>query len=148
LARVDPDNGPVYEANRLAFLERLNDKLKAWQAASAALHGVPLVAYHNSWAYFARRFRLDIIGFVEPKPGVPPSPFHLSSLVGVMQARGARIIIRQPHEPERDVAFLARRTGSKVVVLAASVGATPHARDYLSLFDDNVAALVAAAAKR
>ena len=124
---------------------RLNGKLKEWEAAAAALHGVPLVAYHNSWAYFARRFRLDFVGFVEPKPGVPPSPFHLASLISLMQARKARIIVRQPHEPERDVAFLAKRTGSKVVVLAASVGALPGAHDYLSLFDANVAALIAAA---
>jgi ABC-type Zn uptake system ZnuABC Zn-binding protein ZnuA len=68
MARVDPDNGPAYEANRLAFLTRLNGKLKEWETKAAALHGVPLVAYHNSWAYFARRFRLDFVGFVEPSP--------------------------------------------------------------------------------
>jgi ABC-type Zn uptake system ZnuABC Zn-binding protein ZnuA len=147
LARIDPANGPLYEANRIAFLARLNDKLKVWEAAAAALHGVPLVAYHNSWAYFARRFRLDFVGFVEPKPGVPPSPFHVASLISLMQARKARIIVRQPHEPERDVAFLAKRTGSKVVVLGSSVGALPGAHDYLSLFDVNLTALIAAAAK-
>ena len=148
LARVDPDNGPVYEANRLAFLARLNGKFKEWETKLSALHGVPLVAYHNSWAYFARRFRLDFVGFVEPKPGVPPSPFHVASLISLMQTRQARIIVRQAHEPERDVAFLARRTNSAVVVLAASVGALPDARDYISLFDANVAALTAAAATR
>ncbi len=106
---------------------------------------MPLVAYHNSWAYFARRFRLDFIGFVEPKPGVPPSPSHLASLIATMHARGVRIIVRQPHEPERNVAFLAQRTGGVVAVLAASVGALPGADDYVSLFDANVAALLAAA---
>jgi ABC-type Zn uptake system ZnuABC Zn-binding protein ZnuA len=146
LARVDPANGPFYEANRRAFVEHLRNKIVAWEAVTAALEGVPFVAYHNSWAYFARRFRLDIVGFVEPKPGVSPSPFHIASLISLMQARKARIIIRQPHEPERDVAFLAKRTNSKIVVLAASVGATPHARDYLSLFDDNITTLIAAAA--
>jgi ABC-type Zn uptake system ZnuABC Zn-binding protein ZnuA len=145
LARVDPGNGPVYEANRLKFLDRLNGKLKDWEAALAPLQGVPLVAYHNSFAYFARRFRLDFIGFVEPRPGVPPSPSHLASLISLMQARKARIIVRQPHEPERNVVFLAKRTGSTVAVLATSVGALPAARDYLSLFDTNIAALAAAA---
>ena len=145
LMRVDPENAPLYEANRIAFLKRLDGKLKAWEAKTAPLNGVPLVAYHNSWAYFARRFRLDIVGFVEPKPGVPPSPFHIASLISLMQARKAHIIVRQPHEPERDVAFLAKRTGSKVVVLASSVGALPGTHDYLSLFDVNIAALIAAA---
>jgi ABC-type Zn uptake system ZnuABC Zn-binding protein ZnuA len=145
LGRIDPDNGPRYEANRAAFLARLAGKLAEWETKLAALRGVPLVAYHNSWAYLARRFRLDVVGFVEPRPGVPPSPAHLAALIATMQARQARIIVRQPHEPEKDVTFLARRTGSAVVVLAASVGALPGTDDYIALFDRNVAALLSAA---
>jgi len=145
LARIDPANADAYAANRLAFLSRLDARLRDWDEQLAVLRGVPLVAYHNSWPYFARRFRLEFIGTVEPKPGVPPSPTHLASLISVMNARGARIIVRQPHEPERDAAFVAQRTGGVVAVLAASVGAQPGADDYVSLFDVNVAALRAAA---
>jgi ABC-type Zn uptake system ZnuABC Zn-binding protein ZnuA len=145
LAGIDPAHAEAYAANRLAFLSRLEGKLKEWDERIAALRGVPLVAYHNSWPYFARRFRLEFIGTVEPKPGAPPSPAHLASLISTMNARGARIIVRQPHEPERDAAFVAQRTGGVVAVLAASVGALPGADDYLSLFDVNVAALRAAA---
>jgi ABC-type Zn uptake system ZnuABC Zn-binding protein ZnuA len=148
LARVDPTNVHSYEANRLAFLARLEARLKQWEAKLAPLNGVPLVAYHSSFAYFARRFRLDFVGFVEPKPGVPPSPSHIASLIGTMRARGARIIVRQPHEPEKNVTFLAQRTGAAVVVLAASVGALPGADDYMSLFDTNVATLLSALAAR
>jgi zinc/manganese transport system substrate-binding protein/zinc transport system substrate-binding protein len=148
LGRIDPDNAPLYEANRQAFLTRLGARLAEWETALAPLRGVPLVAYHNSWPYFARRFRLDFVGFVEPKPGVPPSPSHLAALIGTMQARQARIIVRQPHEPEKEVAFLAKRTGSAIVVLAASVGALPQAPDYISMFDRNVAALLSATAMR
>ena len=145
LASIDPAHAEAYAANRLAFLSRLDGKLKNWDERLAALRGIPLVAYHNSWPYFARRFRLEFIGTVEPKPGVPPSPAHLASLIGVMNARGARIIVRQPHEPEKDAAFVVQRTGGMVAVLAASVGALPGADDYLSLFDVNVTALRAAA---
>ena len=145
LASIDPANADAYAANRIAFLSRLDGKLKNWHERLAALRGIPLVAYHNSWPYFARRFRLEFIGTVEPKPGVSPSPAHLASLIGTMNARGARIIVRQPHEPEKDAAFVVQRTGGMVAVLAASVGALPGADDYLSLFDVNVAALRAAA---
>jgi len=148
LVGIDPESTAIYEANRAAFLARLEPKLKEWEDRLAALRGVPLVAYHNSWPYFARRFRLEFIGTVEPKPGVPPSPAHLASLIGTMNARAARIIVRQPHEPEKDVAFVAKRTGSVVAVLASSVAALPGAIDYLSLFDSNVAALRAAAGVR
>jgi ABC-type Zn uptake system ZnuABC Zn-binding protein ZnuA len=148
LVGIDRENSAIYEANRLAFLSRLEPKIKEWEDRLAALRGVPLVAYHNSWPYFARRFRLEFIGTVEPKPGVPPSPSHLVSLIGTMNARRARIIVRQPHEPEKDVGFVAKRTGSVVAVLASSVGALPGTDDYFSLFDMNVAALRAAAGVR
>ncbi len=87
---------------------------------------MPIVAYHNSWPYFARRFRLDFVGFIETKPGVPPSPSHLAGIVQTMRARGVRIVVREPHEPERDVAFVANKAGASVVTLAASVGALPR----------------------
>ena len=145
LVGIDPEHAAIYEANRLVFLSRLEPKIKEWEDRLAPLRGVPLVAYHNSWPYFARRFRLEFIGTVEPKPGVPPSPSHLVSLIGTMNARGARIIVRQPHEPEKDLGFVAKRTGSAVAVLASSVGALPSAVDYSSLFDVDVAALRAAA---
>ena len=106
---------------------------------------MPIVAYHNSWPYFARRFRLDFVAFIETKPGVPPTPSHLAGIVQTMHARGVRIVVREPHEPERDVAFVASKAGASIVTLAASVGALPQAGDYISLFDADVDALRSAA---
>jgi ABC-type Zn uptake system ZnuABC Zn-binding protein ZnuA len=148
LARVDPSNGVKYEGNRLAFLAREQAKLAEWEAIMAPLKGMPIVAYHNSWPYFARRFRLDFVGFIEMKPGVPPSPSHLAAIVQTMRARGVRIVVREPHEPDRDVVFVASKAGASVVTLAASIGALPHTEDYISLFDANVEALKSAAAIR
>jgi len=148
LARIDPANTASYEANRLTFLARLRAKLEEWQARLAPLKAMPIVAYHNSWPYFARRFRLDFVGFIEIKPGVPPSPSHLAGIVQTTRSRGVRIVVREPHEPERDVAFVASKAGASVVTLAASVGALPQAGDYIALFDSNIAALTAAAGVR
>jgi ABC-type Zn uptake system ZnuABC Zn-binding protein ZnuA len=148
LARIDPANAASYEANRTAFLARLRVKLAEWEAMLAPLKGMPIVAYHNSWPYFARRFRLDFVAFIETKPGVPPSPSHLASIVKTMRARGIRIVVREPQEPERDVAFVASKAGASIVTLAASVGALPQTGDYIALFDRNVEALKSAAATR
>jgi len=145
LSRIDPESAGTYEANRAAFLVRLNEKRAAWEAKLAPLRGTPLVAYHNSWPYFARRFRLDFIGFIEVKPGVPPSPSHLAGIVRLMKERGAKLVVREPHEPQRDVAFVAGKAGAKIATLAGSVGALPQATDYIALFDANVDALTAAA---
>jgi len=148
LARIDPAHAASYEANRLAFLARLQAKLAEWEAKLAPLKAMPIVAYHNSWPYFARRFRLDFVGFIEIKPGVPPSPLHVVGIIQIMRVRGVRIVVREPHEPERDVAFVANKAGASIVTLAASVGALPHTDDYISLFDANVEALQSAAAIR
>jgi zinc/manganese transport system substrate-binding protein/zinc transport system substrate-binding protein len=148
LARIDPAGAPVYEANRAAFVAKLASKLADWQARLAPLKAFPLVAYHNSWPYFARRFRLDFAAFIETKPGVPPSPSHLAGIIAMMRARGVRLVVREPHEPERDVAFVAAKANAAVVTLAASVGALPNASDYISLFDANVDALTKAAAAK
>jgi zinc/manganese transport system substrate-binding protein/zinc transport system substrate-binding protein len=148
LARIDPANAATYESNRQAFLARLKAKLSDWETKLNALKTVPIVAYHNSWPYFARRFRLDFVGFIETKPGVPPSPSHLAGIVREMQVRGVRIVIREPHEPDRDVTFVANKAGAQVVTLAASVGALPWIDDYISLFDVNIEALTSAVAKR
>ncbi len=148
LVRIDPEDAAGYEARRAAFLDRLRAKLREWEAALAPLRAMPIVAYHNSWPYFARRFRLDLLDFIEIKPGVPPSPAHLAGIIQAMRARDVRIVVREPHEPERDVAFVANRAGASIVTLAASVGALPQAGDYIALFDADVAALKAAAAPK
>ena len=139
LARLDPANAGRYEANRLAFLARLDAKMREWTAALD--HLSPLIAYHDTWPYFARRFRLRFLGVIETRPGVAPSPAHLAELVRLGAREHVGAIVREPHEPKRDADFLASRTGARVVVLASGVGAVPEARDYLSLIDYNVRAL-------
>jgi ABC-type Zn uptake system ZnuABC Zn-binding protein ZnuA len=143
LARLDPPGAKQYERRRIAFLDRLEAKRREWQKVLAPYQGRALIAYHNNWAYLARRFRLDLAGFIEIKPGVPPSAAHLAALQRSMREKDIAVIVRQPHEPARNTGFLADRSGASVIVLAASVGAVPEARDYIGLFDFNVKALAA-----
>src|SRR4051794_32377760 len=135
LIRIDPAHANDYEANRTAFVQRLSRKQVEWEARLQSFKGTPIVAYHNSWPYFARRFGFDIIGFVEIKPGVPPTPSHLAALIREMHARSVHVIVREPQEPERDVSFLAKRAGASIATLATSVGGLPGADDYFSMFD-------------
>lgn len=144
LARNDPASADYYDGQRRAFLKGLAAKIAEWERKLALVQGQPLIAYHNSWAYFARRFRLNFAGYVEPRPGIPPTPAHLARLIALIQSQGVKIIVRQPHEPARNADFLAGKTGAKVALLVASVAAVPQAKDYLSLIDYNVDALLAA----
>jgi ABC-type Zn uptake system ZnuABC Zn-binding protein ZnuA len=147
LMRLDPAHARRYEANRLAFLQSLEAKKPEWAARLAPAQGRALIAYHDTWPYFARRFRLRFIGAIETRPGVAASPSHLAQLAAAGRKEKVAAIVREPHEPARDADFLASRTGAQVAVLASGVGAVPGARDYLSLIDHNVRALAEAVAK-
>jgi ABC-type Zn uptake system ZnuABC Zn-binding protein ZnuA len=144
LMRLDPANSRYYEARRIAFLDKLAARQREWEKELAPVQGKPVLAYHNSWAYLARRFRLNIAGTIEVKAGVAPSPAHLGALLRTMRDKQIKVIVKQPFEPDKYPAFLAEKAGGKVVVLAASVGTIPEAADYFALFDYNVKALSAA----
>ncbi len=128
--KLDPANSNRYDANRRAFLNQLDAKLAHWSRTLAK--APPLIAYHDTWPYFARRFRLRFVGVIEARPGVPPSPAHLASLVDKARAAKVGFVVREPYEPQRDADFIASRSGAKVVTLSST------GPDYLSLIDYNV----------
>ncbi|MFN0299466.1 MAG: metal ABC transporter substrate-binding protein [Burkholderiales bacterium] len=145
LVRIDPTHADAYLARRRKFVEDIERRLPEWEAKLANVRGKPLVAYHNTWAYFARRFRLKFIGYIELREGIPPSAAHLAQLATLMRDQQVRIVVRQPHESAKDADFIAQRAGARVAVLAASINAIPAASNYLAMIDYNIAALVAAA---
>jgi len=146
LIRAAPAQRERVVANRGRFLADLDARRQRWLKTLAPYAGAKLIAYHNSWPYFARRFRLDVIDFVEPKPGVAPSPVHLAQLVAAGRKAQVRAIVHEPYEPEEASRLVARKLDVPLVVLAISVGSVPGTNDYLELFEHNVAALANALA--
>jgi ABC-type Zn uptake system ZnuABC Zn-binding protein ZnuA len=143
-SEVDPDNKRYYEQNRRAFLSRLEQKIGEWTSRLAPLKGEPLIAFHDDWDYFARRFNLDIVDFITERDGAPPKLGRIGQLTTLMKEKNIRFILAEANQPERHSNMLAQRTGAKVVQLAGSVGMLPNTDDYIALFDANVNALVAA----
>jgi ABC-type Zn uptake system ZnuABC Zn-binding protein ZnuA len=146
--RLDPGNKSYYENNRQAFLDRLNAKLSEWTARLLPLREKPLLAFHDDWAYFANRFRLNIVDFIASRDRAPPKRAKLRQLAKLIKERGIRLIIAEANQPERHANRLARQTGAKVVLLAGTVGELPNADDYIAMFEANVNALVAANEKK
>jgi ABC-type Zn uptake system ZnuABC Zn-binding protein ZnuA len=144
LARLLPGERERIAANRDRFMAELDRRIARWTALLAPVAGAKLIAYHNSWPYLARRFRLDVIDFIEPKPGVAPSPAHLARLIAKGKTSGVRAVVHEPYEPEDASRFVAQKLGVPFVLLATSVGSVPEATDYLGLFDHNVAMLARA----
>jgi len=144
LERVDPSNKAVYEANLQAFFIRIDAKLHEWQTKMAAFKGAKIIAYHNEWVYFETRFGLKIVDFMEPKPGIPPSPSQLVKVINEIKANSIKVIISSPYFTTSSSVVVAKQTGVKVLTLATSVGAFDAIKNYFDLFDYNINQLTAA----
>lgn len=132
LSRVDPRNAGLYNDRRRQFLARLEERMAGWRSRMAPLRGVPIVSYHESWEYFAGRFGLEIVGTLEPKPGIPPSPSHLAGLMDRMQARGVDLILKEPYYEDKNPQLVARETGA---TLAELPNQPQPGQDYLEFMD-------------
>lgn len=138
LTSLDPGGGEIYRANLQRFLDRLAQKEKEWESRMAPYTGTEIVTYHNSWPNFARRFRLKVAGYIEPKPGVPPGPAHVASLVTMMKERRIPLILMEPYFDSKLPSRIAQKSGATLVVFTPSVGGEPQAKDYFSLFDHDI----------
>jgi zinc/manganese transport system substrate-binding protein len=142
-SELDAPNARAYAANAAAFESRLADAERAWQAQRALIKDKPVVAYHTSWKYLAEYTGMNIVGFMEPKPGVPPSPSHLAGLILQIKRTGARVIIMEPWYNRRDADFVADKTGATVLLLPPSVGGLGRGKpaDYVDLLRHNIGAI-------
>jgi ABC-type Zn uptake system ZnuABC Zn-binding protein ZnuA len=144
MSAVAPQLANRFASLRTDFLARLEARLASWQEVLAPHRGTKLIAYHNTWPYFARRFRLDVLDVIESKEGVAPSPARIAKLAGVIRAQNVRAILHEPFAPDDSAQLLARRTGASVLKLAPSVGSLPEVREYVAIFEYNVTALARA----
>lgn len=145
--RLDAADCAAYKSHLAAFQDRLDAKTKEWAAQLAPFNGASIVTYHTTWRYFALRFGLRSEIFLEPKPGIPPSPPHLAEVIGKMKAQGIKIILLEPYQSRKVAEAVAGHTGATVVDVAQFPGARPGTEgDYLALMDANVKAVAAALA--
>ena len=143
-AAVDPAHAASYEANGKKFEAAINAKLQEWGTAMLPFKGQSVVAYHDSWPYFAHRFGMNIDVFLEPKPGIPPSPSHLAEVIGQIKAQKIKAIIVEPFHDRKIAERVASATGAKVVDFAQYPGALPNSDSYIKLMDVLIARLSAA----
>ena len=144
--QLDPKNAAAYDANTRAFEAKLNAAERGWANDLATIRGKPVVAWHTSWRYFANYSGMNIVAFMEPKPGVPPSPSHLYTVIQTVKRTGAKAVIMEPFYDRKVADLVAKQTGIKVLILPPSVGGIRSApvNDYVSLMQYDMAQLAAA----
>jgi zinc/manganese transport system substrate-binding protein len=144
LAEMDGANAAYYKQREQDFESRLTAAIQRWKAQLAPYKGLKVVSYHRSWTNFADAFGLDVIGYVEPKPGIPPTPQHTLDVINAMKGQNVKIIMVEPYFDLKTPNSIASNTGGKVLVMPPSVGGVPQAADYFKLFDYDLGLLLGA----
>jgi ABC-type Zn uptake system ZnuABC Zn-binding protein ZnuA len=144
LSQLAPAERAFFDQRYRDFDARLAAAEKRWDQTMATYKGTKIVTYHRSWPNFMERFGLVVIGYVEPKPGIPPSPSHSLELIASMKAQGVKLIVVEPYFDLKTPRAVATQVGGTVLELSPSVGGTKEAGDYIRLFDHNVGRLAAA----
>lgn len=135
-AQLEPKSADYFKANLKKFDDKLQAKLPEWQKLLAPFKGKRIVTYHNSWPYFAKRFELNMDLFLEPKPGLPPTPVHLAEVIAKMKAENIRLIVVEPHLNRKTAEAVAGHTDAKLLDFAPYPGAAKGAGDtYLDWMD-------------
>lgn len=146
LVMLDSANAAHYRERFADFSARWQAALDGWTRQIATVEGMQIVVHHRSWVYLANWARLDEVGALEPKPGLPPSAASLAQLLDVVERANVRLIIRSAYKDEQASAWLSERTGIPHVVLPHTVGSVPGTDDLFAMFDFIVATLVEAGA--
>lgn len=136
LSLLDPTHANHYEKNLAIFETKLSDKEKEWdKIANERLKGIKVVTYHNSWPNFAKRFGIQVAGFVEPKPGIPPSPAHVRLLIQQIKTEKISLILIEPYCDAKLPKKIAQETDAKLLIFPPSVEGTKNIKTYFDLFD-------------
>jgi zinc/manganese transport system substrate-binding protein len=144
LTKMSPGDGPYFASRFADFDGRLKEAEKRWDVAMGPYKGTKIVTYHRSWPNFCEKFGLEVIGYVEPRPGIPPSPSHTLELIQEMKRQQVNVLLVEPYFDLKTPQSIGRETGAKVLVLLPSVGGEKEVTTYIGLFDYDVKLLVSA----
>src|SRR5229473_908433 len=144
LSEMRPNDAAYFDQRYESFRQRLEDADKKWLEAMKPLRGLKVVTYHRSWPNFAKHFGIEVGGYVEPRPGIPPSPAHTVELIQLMKREKVKLILVEPYFDLKTPNAIARETGGQVIVLLPSVGGEKEVTDYFKLFDYDIALLTKA----
>ncbi len=135
LGELDPANAAQYTQNQQAFQSQLKNKIDAWSKQLASIRGRKIITHHKSFSYFVHWAGLQVAGYVEPKPGIPPSPGHLLSLIDLIKRESIPLIITENYYDPKASKQVSEKTGAKLLILPTSVGGEPNIKTYEELFE-------------
>jgi zinc/manganese transport system substrate-binding protein len=148
LSAVDPEHTKAYQTNANTFGQALDKKIAVWDKRMAPYRGTEVLSYHDTFNYFYLRYGLINAGTLENKPGIPPSPRHLSSLIQTAKFKKIPVLFHEAFHDKKPSGLVADRSGAKLLILPVSVGAMPKVKSYTDLIDMVVDQFVTAMTSR
>ena len=147
LIEIQPLESGYFENNYNEYIVKLDENIKKWKEMLKPYQGTKIVTYHDGWPYFTKEFELVVAGFIEPKPGISPSPAHVLSLEKKIKTEGIKLILVEPFHDIREAEKISKDTSIKYVVVATSVGGLNGTSSYIEMFDYNIGKIVEALSK-
>jgi zinc/manganese transport system substrate-binding protein len=147
LSQLRAGDRPYFTMRLADFSARIDAAEKRWLEAMAPYKGTKIVTYHNSFPNFAQRFGLNVIGYVEPRPGIPPTPQHTLDLINEMKRQNVKLVLVEPYFDLKTPNAIGRQVGAEVLVMPPSVGGVKETTDYITLFDYDINLLITAIKK-
>ncbi len=144
LAELDPGDAPYFQQRFQDFDKRLSAAEQKWDAEMRPYRGQKVVTYHRSFPNFAKHFGLNVIGYVEPRPGIPPTPSHTIELIDLMKRENCKVVLVEPYFDLKTPQSIGRETGARVIVYLPSVGGEKQVTTYFDLFDYDIGLLMKA----
>jgi ABC-type Zn uptake system ZnuABC Zn-binding protein ZnuA len=141
LSEMRPGDAAYFAQRYADFEQRLKKSDEHWLEEMKPYAGRKIVTYHRSWPNFADHFHLNVVGYVEPRPGIPPSPQHTVELINQMKRENVKVIVVEPYFDLKTPNAVGRETGGQVLVLPPSVGGEKEITDYFKLFDYDISKL-------
>ncbi|MCI0454450.1 MAG: metal ABC transporter substrate-binding protein [Candidatus Dadabacteria bacterium] len=135
LKEIDPENAPYYDERLKDFVGRLIAKIKEWDEKLAPYKGTEIVTYHKSWVYFSEWAGFKEVGYIEPKPGIPPSPSYVADLIKRMNQLNVKLVIAESYYPQKTPALVAEKASASFLTLPSSVDGREGIKTYFELFD-------------
>lgn len=138
LIKTNPQHAAYFDERLKAFNNQIEALIIKWKEKMKPFEMLKIIAYHNEWPYFEKCFQLHIVDFLEPKPGIPPTPSQLAKIISLIKKQNIKVIINSPYFQAESADLVARESGAKVLTLATSVEAFPEIENYYDLFNYNV----------
>jgi zinc/manganese transport system substrate-binding protein len=144
LSELDSGDAAFFQQRFQDFDRRLSAAEQKWDADMKPWRGSKVVTYHRSFPNFAKHFGLNVIEYVEPRPGIPPTPGHTIEVIQLMKRENCKVILVEPYFDSKTPQSIGREAGAQVVVYLPSVGGEKQVTNYLELFNYDIGLLIKA----